>query len=180
MKKIFVLMSAALVMMSCGAMMGTQTAPQPTTQNTTANQINQATATAQATQSTVATPADAGKAAGTSILALYNQYQADGKKYDYKNLSNISNTLILMANCAELPSKAKDKEYMQQFSQGMMLSAASLITPENVGAVTDNLTNMAGQYAQKAANATSSAAEKLNTAAQTAGAVANMLTLFQK
>ena len=31
-----------------------------------------------------------------ALLAIYNQYKADGNKYDYKNMLNILNTVTLI------------------------------------------------------------------------------------
>lgn len=183
MKKILSIIAAATLMSACGLVNNVTVTPTPEAEekaNAAAAQINAVTEQAEAVQATVATPVDAGRAAGNSILALYNQYVADGKKFDYKNLSNISNTLILLANCADLKDNVKNTTYLKEYGQGLMQSAAGLITEENVEAVTGSLTEIATQYADKAAAVTSSAAEKLTTAAQTAAAVNNMLNLFRR
>ncbi len=176
MRKMIILCTSAIMLMGCGALSGVSTTPQ-TTSTATQQVVNLAQTAQNSTSNSAAV--NAGRTAGTSILGLYNQCKADGK-YDYKNFNNISNTILLLANCADLPNNVKDKAYMKEFGQGMMLSAVGLITEENVEAVTGNLVNIAGQYADKAAEATSSVADKLTTAAQTASAISSMLMLFQQ
>lgn len=180
MKKIIVLvLSTMVVMTGCSLLKGS------------ASSASSSASTAAATTAPVANSSalTAGNGAGQALLGLYSQYKADGK-YDYKNISNISNTVLLLANITELPSNVKNSTYLKEFGQGMMSSAASLITPDNVETVTDNLTTLAGQYtekaktsvsqtADKAATTVSSAADKLNTAAQTAGSIASLLSMFK-
>lgn len=171
MKKTILTASVAMLMMSCGMLQqpaSTATPTQPAT-----------TATTEAQPATPATPTEAGQAAATALQSLYAQYKADGK-YDFKNINNITNSILLLANCAELPSNAKNASYLKDFGVGMMANAPQLITEENVESVTNNLTTMAGKYADKAASATATAAEKLSTAAATASSIANLLTIFQK
>ena len=135
------------------------------------------------------TPTEIGVNAGKAIQALYTQYKADGK-FDYTNFNNISNTMLLLAATHDLPANTKNGDYMKQFGQGMMLSAVDLINKDNVTAVTNNLTEIATQYAAEAGekvaekatqaqNTMQNASEKLASAAQTASAVASLLSMFK-
>lgn len=176
MKKIFVLICAAAMMSSCG-LLGSMSKP----------------VSSEPAQQAVAAPStasEAGKGAGTALQALYKQYKADGK-YDYTNLTNAINTIQLIQYCQDLKSHTKDAAYRKEFNQGLMASAVGLIDQRNVDIVTDNLTTLATQYADKvneqaaaaadkAAQATTNVADKLNTAAQAANSVTTLLNMFKK
>ena len=108
---------------------------------------------------------------------MYNQYKADGNKYDYKNLNNIINTLQLVSACEGLKDNKSNKEYLKSFGKGMLASAAGLVTESNVNQVTNTLTDMVVNNPTVTSAATT-AADKLNTAAQTASSISSILSLF--
>lgn len=177
MKKIVIFAAAALMMSSCSMLQKSSTPAAATT-----------TATAPVA-GVAASPSTAGLNAGTALLALYKQYQIDGK-FNASNLQNIANAVTLIANCQELKANYADKAYRQQFNQGLLGSAAkSLVTPTNVNTVSNSLVNIATAAAQTAAtsqtataatqaannavNTVNNAAEKATSYAQTAASAAS-------
>lgn len=172
MKKIILLSVAAMIMVSCGMMKSSSTGT--TAQSTPATTTTTAPASA----------TSAGQGAGNALLALYNQYKADGNKYDYQNMQNILNTVSLIANCEGLKSNYKDKTYLKDFGKGMMASSLGLVTQENVESVTGGLVDMikSNEKVQEtktaAQNTASTAASYASTAAQYAGALSTILGAF--
>lgn len=174
MKKILILAVAAVLIVSCGMMKNSGSS-------------NQQTQPVASSQQTTATDAQtAGKGAGNALLALYNQYKADGNKFDYKNMQNVLNTVTLIANCEGLKTNFKNTTYLKDFGKGMIASSLGLVTQSNVETVTNSLVDMvknsetvqtAATQAQSTAN---SAANYANTAAQYAGAIGNLLSAFGK
>ena len=149
-------------------------------QNSAVSSQSTTTTTAQSGNTAVS----AGQGAGNALLALYNQYKADGNKYDYKNMQNILNTVTLVANCEGLKDNFKDKTYLKEFGKGMIASSLGLVTQNNVETVTNSLVDMvknseAVQNATTQAQSTAStAAGYANTAAQYAGALSTLLGAF--
>lgn len=179
MKKSIILLSAVMLMSACGFLKNS------TSSNTSANN------TAATTTTTTATAQDAGVGAGNAMLALYNQYKADGNKYDYKNMQNVLNTVTLLANCEGLKSNYKDKTYLSDFGKGMIASSLGLVTQDNVSTVTNSLVEMVkdsdaakntstkvNETASTAAGYADTAAGYANTAAQYAGAISSLLGAF--
>ena len=171
MKKTIVIAVLAMSMVSCGMM-----------QNNGQSNTQQPAAT---TQQTTATDAlGAGKGAGDALLKLYNQYKADGNKYDYKNMQNVLNTVTLVANCEGLKSNYKDKSYLKEFGKGMIASSLGLVTQSNVETVTNSLVDMVKNSetvqtaTTQAQNTANTAAGYASTAAQYAGALSTLLSAF--
>lgn len=171
MKKVLFISAMVMMMTGCGMM---------TNSSSTTSQPSAATAQTTAP----ATALSAGQGAGNAMLQLYNQYKADGNKYDYTNMQNMLNTVTLVANCEGLKNNYKDKTYLKEFGQGMISSSLGLITKNNVETVTNSLVDMvknseAVQNAtSKAQSTASSAAGYANTAAQYAGAISTLLSAF--
>ncbi len=163
---------AAMIMVSCGMMKSSSA-------GTTAQ-----TTQASATTTAPASATSAGQGAGNALLALYNQYKADGNKYDYQNMQNILNTVTLVANCEGLKNNYKDKTYLSDFGKGMIASSLGLVTQNNVESVTNSLVEMvkSSETVQNAKtqtqNTASTAAGYANTAAQYAGALSTLLGAF--
>ena len=175
MKKAF-LMAAVMMMAGCGFMKNS------TSSNTTTTAQPAATTTTTTQNSNAAM--SAGQGAGNALLNLYNQYKADGNKYDYKNMQNVLNTVTLVANCEGLKENYKNTSYLKEFGKGMVASSLGLVTQDNVEQVTNSLVDMvknsetvqtATQTAQNTAN---TAAGYANTAAQYAGALSTLLSAF--
>lgn len=173
MKKAFLVVAAAVLMSACGFL-----------KNSTTGASSNQTTTQTATTTTPANAQSAGQGAGNALLALYNQYKADGNKYDYKNMQNMLNTVTLIANCEGLKDNYKDKTYLSEFGKGMIASSLGLVTQNNVENVTNSLVTMvknsetvqnATQSVQSGAN---TAAGYANTAAQYAGALSTLLSAF--
>ena len=180
MKKSLLLVAAAVLVSACGFLRNT-TSNTGNTQPTVANQP----ATTQTTAATQTNAAQtAGQGAGNALLGLYNQYKADGNKYDYQNMQNILNTVTLIANCEGLKDNYKDKTYLSEFGKGMIASSLGLVTQNNVEAVTNNLVEMVknSETVQNATttaqNTANTAANYANTAAQYAGAIGSLLSIF--
>lgn len=176
MKKIFLMTAAVMLMAGCGFMKNS------TSSNTTTAQPAATTTTTTAQNSNAAM--SAGQGAGNALLNLYNQYKADGNKYDYKNMQNALNTVTLIANCEGLKDNYKNTSYLKEFGKGMVASSLGLVTQNNVETVTNSLVDMvknsetvqaASQTAQSTAN---TAAGYANTAAQYAGAISSLLSAF--
>ena len=176
MKKAF-LMAAVMLMAGCGFMKNS------TSSNTTTTAQPAATTTTTTTQNSNAAMS-AGQGAGNALMNLYNQYKADGNKYDYKNMQNVLNTVTLVANCEGLKENYKNTSYLKEFGKGMVASSLGLVTQDNVEQVTNSLVDMvknsetvqtATQTAQNTAN---TAAGYANTAAQYAGALSTLLSAF--
>ena len=174
MKKVILLVASAIVMVSCGMM-------QSTTSSANGNGSQAAgTTTSQVASTAVSSNAvSAGQNAGTALLALYNQYKADGNKYDYKNMNNVINCLQLVAACEGFKENKSNKTYYKDFGKGMLVSAVGLVTESNVNTVTNQLAEMVTSNEQINSAATNMA-DKLNTAAQTASTVSSILSMFAK
>lgn len=184
MKKIFFL--AAATIMACAANANQKF--NASTVASTAQQVANATATAANVAANVEaaktgaanlSAVDAGKGAGTALQALLAQYKVDGK-FDYKNISNYTQTIALLNDCAQLPTNVKNSAYLKEFGQGLIQSTAGLVNTGNVEQVTNSLTNLASQYADKAAAATNSVSEKLATTAAAANTLSTLLAGFGK
>lgn len=176
MKKIMIFVAATLIMAGCGFMKNST----GSNQNSAVSSQSTTTTTAQSGNAAVS----AGQGAGNALLALYNQYKADGNKYDYKNMQNILNTVTLVANCEGLKDNFKDKTYLKEFGKGMIASSLGLVTQNNVETVTNSLVDMV-KNSETVQNATtqaqstaSTAAGYANTAAQYAGALSTLLGAF--
>ena len=173
MKKAFLVVAAAVLMSSCGFL-----------KNSTTGASSNQTTTQTATTTTPANAQSAGQGAGNALLALYNQYKADGNKYDYKNMQNILNTVTLVANCEGLKTNFKDKTYLKDFGKGMIASSLGLVTQNNVESVTNSLVTMVKESetvqnaTTTAQNTANTAAGYANTAAQYAGALSSLLSAF--
>ena len=175
MKKVFIMAVAVAMLAGCGFLKNSTGSNQPTTTSTQA-----ATTSSQASNAAVT----AGQGAGDALLKLYNQYKADGNKYDYKNMQNVLNTVTLVANCEGLKENYKNSAYLKEFGKGMIASSLGLVTQNNVETVTNSLVDMvknsetvqtATTQAQSTAN---TAAGYANTAAQYAGALSSLLSAF--
>ena len=186
MKKVIIMVAAVMLMSGCGFMKNS-------TGNGQSNQVQSTTSTTTAQAGNAAI--SAGQGAGNALLSLYNQYKADGNKYDYKNMQNVLNTVTLLANCEGLKENYKDKTYLKEFGKGMIASSLGLVTQNNVQTVTNSLVDMVknsetvqnakSQTSQTVQNASSTAAgyadtaaSYANTAAQYAGALSTLLGAF--
>ena len=172
MKKIMIFVAAAMMMTGCGMLKN----------NASSNTATPTTPAA--TTGTTVNAQNAGQGAGNALLALYNQYKADGNKFDYKNMQNALNTVTLIANCEGLKSNYKDKTYLKDFGKGLIASSLGLVTQNNVETVTNSLVDMVKSSetvqntATAAKNTANTAAGYANTAAQYAGALSTLLSAF--
>lgn len=170
MKKLLMMAAVAMMVAGCGMLKNGS--------NATAS--SQQTAASSQQQTAV----NAGQGAGKALLALYNQYKADGNKYDYKNMQNALNTVTLIANCEGLKSNYKDKEYLKDFGKGLISSSLGLVNQSNMESVTNSLVTMVKENetvqnaTQTAQNTANTAAGYANTASQYAGAISSLLSAF--
>ena len=177
MKKAF-LMTAVMLMAGCGFMKNS------TSSNTTTTTAQSAATTTTTTTQNSNAAMSAGQGAGNALMNLYNQYKADGNKYDYKNMQNVLNTVTLVANCEGLKENFKNTTYLKEFGKGMVASSLGLVTQDNVEQVTNSLVDMVKNSetvqnaAQTAQNTANTAAGYANTAAQYAGALSTLLSAF--
>ena len=173
MKKV-ILMAAVVLMAGCGFLQN----------STSSNASNQPAIAGTQTTQTGTAAMTAGQGAGNALLALYNQYKADGNKYDYKNLQNAANTITLIANCEGLKENYKDKTYLSEFGKGMVASSLGLVTQNNVQNITNSLVDMVKSsetvqnVSSTAQNTANTAASYASTAAQYAGALSTLLGAF--
>ncbi|MCR5049506.1 MAG: hypothetical protein K6A36_00310 [Paludibacteraceae bacterium] len=181
MKKNFILFATAMMVAGCGF---TRNATTSTPAEQPARGDQPVTTTAAPTVTSANAASSAGQGAGNAMLALYNQYKADGNKYDYKNMQNILNTVTLLANCEGLKENYQDKTYLGEFSKGLIASSLGLVTKDNVETVTNSLVDMVKNsdtvkntttQVQSTAN---TAAQYANTAAQYATSIGTLLSLF--
>lgn len=169
MKKLMLLVAVAVMLASCGFTKNSSSS------NTTA-QSTTTTSTVSATS--------AGQGAGSALYNLYNQYKANGNKYDYKNMQNVMNCVSLLANCEGLKDNYKDKAYLKEFGRGMIASSLGLVNQNNVESVTNSLVDMVknSDTVQEAKTQTQStantAAGYANTAATYASAIGSLLSAF--
>ncbi len=176
MKKSILLISAMVLISACGFMKNATVTTASSDENTAASQTTATTNTN--------TAQTAGQGVGNALLSLYNQYKADGNKYDYKNMQNIANTVNLIANCEGLKENYKNKTYLSEFGRGMIASSLGLVTQDNVESVTNSLVEMVkdNENVQAASDKVSSgantAAGYANTAAQYASALSSILGAF--
>ena len=173
MKKILFLSVAVMMMAGCGLMKNSTSSNAPQTTNTAATNV-------------ASNALSAGQGAGNALMQLYNQYKADGNKYDYKNMQNALNTVTLLANCEGLKTNYKDKTYLKEFGKGLIASSLGLVTQNNVETVTSSLVDMVKNSetvqnaTTQAQNTANTAAGYANTAAQYAGAISSLLSAFGK
>jgi len=182
MKKSVMILAAAMLMAGCGFMKNSTSNNTSNTSNTS-NAANTTTPVFQ-TSTNANAAMNAGQGAGNALQALYAQYVADGKKYDYSNMQNILNTVTLVANCEGLKQNYKDKTYLKEFGKGMVASSLGLVTQNNVEQVTNSLVDMVKnsdtlkKTTSQAQDTASQAAGYANTAAQYAGALSTLLGAF--
>jgi hypothetical protein len=169
MKKFFLLAVSVAMLTACGFTKGASS-----------------NAASGSTSQTAVTATSAGQGAGNAMLNLYNQYKADGNKYDYTNLQNAMNTVMLISSCEGLAKNYKDQAYRQEFGQGMIASSLGLVTQSNVESVTNSLVDMVKESEQtqeaksKAQQGASKAADYVGTAAVYAGAISSLLSAFSQ
>lgn len=171
MKHSWIILAAAVMMCSCGALKNNSGAQSSATSSSAAS-------------TTSATPSTAGQGAGNALHALYKQFKADGNKFDYTNMQNILNTVTLVANCEGLKQNYSNKSYLSEFGKGLIVGSLGLVTQDNVSTVTDSLIDMVKNtettktVSSTAQSAAGTAAGYANTAAQYAGTLSTLLSAF--
>ena len=175
MKKVLLVAAAAMLMTGCGMM-----------QNNAGTNAPASTTTPTTTTQAAPNAMNAGQGAGTALLSLYNQYKADGNKYDYSNMQNVLNTFTLISNCQGLKANYKDQEYLKGFGKGLIASSLGLVTQNNVQTVTNSLVDIVKNsesvqhISGQAQNTATSISQYANTASQYAGALSTLLSAFSQ
>lgn len=171
MKKVFFFVAATMLMASCSFMKNSASS----SANSTANNVVKTAATA---ATATASGMQAGQGAGSALYGLYNQFKADGKKFNYQNTQNITNTVSLLANCAGLATNYNNTEYLKEFGKGLISGSFGLVNQQNVGSVTNSLVEMVknSETAQKTSSAAATASNYAGTTAQYASAISSLLS----
>lgn len=198
MKKILFSMVAGLLLVSCGSMQQTTTAP--TTSNTASDASAQTTQTTTtttntnnnasnlealagllgATQTTTQSESyTAGQQSGVALKALYSQYQADGK-IDFSNLTNIANILNLSAQVQKIAQAEKGSVNYSDFSQGLIAGSVNLVNELNQEKVVEILTTQVANIdTSKVTEATDKAQSTVNSITETASSLSELINLFK-
>lgn len=127
---------------------------------------------------TEATSSTEGKAAGKALKALYTQYKADGT-FDCANLSNITNTMVLIKNCKNLKTQGKDTDYWTSFAAGLVLGSDNLVTDNLSSSVMGQLSNlMENVDTSKIESESNNTLQAASTVKEAAGSIQTLLGLF--
>ena len=136
-----------------------------------------------------------GKAAGAALKALYSQYKTDGK-LDMGNLTNLMNLATLATNVQGLKGQTDKGSFYKDFASGLVLGSNNLVNTTNSTSIMGGLQNLVDNVdlsglTAKTEEAKESLTEKLTAASgkattavenatEIAGAVTNILNLFNK
>lgn len=81
-----------------------------------------------------------GQTAGTALKALYEQYKADGKKFDMSNINNILSLTSLAGSIQDL--KTSDTAYKKEYAKGLVKGSTNLVTEPKSTSVISGLTSL--------------------------------------
>jgi hypothetical protein len=121
MKKLSIIMMcvATLAFTSCGSTFGTSTG------------------------STSSVAKDNGRAAGASIISLYNSYRSTGT-VNLGNPADLTAALSLATAYTNYRNNQADANYKKAFASGMVAAGAGLITTKNVTSIINTMNNLTG------------------------------------
>ena len=83
----------------------------------------------------------AGKATGTALMGLYNQYKTDGK-LDLGNATNLLNIASLAASITDIKNAEKGTNYYTTFASGLITGSSQKVTSSTVDNVISGLTSV--------------------------------------
>jgi hypothetical protein len=157
--KLAAVLFAALSFTACGALQGTST-----TQNRTSN-VNLLDVASVVNANTTAS--NAGSTAGAALNSLYATYRQNGK-IDLTNLTTLISVAQLVNSCQSL--KSSDATYKKSFGTGLVLGSMGLVTQSNSNTVTSAL-------ASTMSNINTNSLASLLTASQTNNQTSNSETV---
>lgn len=86
---------------------------------------------------------DNGRAAGASIITLYNSYRSTGT-VNLGNPTDLTAALSLATAYTNFRNNQADANYKKSFAAGMVASGAGLITTNNVNSIINTMNNLTG------------------------------------
>ena len=86
---------------------------------------------------------DNGRAAGASIITLYNSYRSTGT-VNLGNPTDLTAALSLATAYTNFRNNQADANYKKSFAAGMVASGAGLITTKNVNSIINTMNNLTG------------------------------------
>ena len=86
---------------------------------------------------------DNGRAAGASIITLYNSYRSTGT-VNLGNPTDLTAALSLATAYTNFRNNQADAHYKKAFAAGMVASGAGLITSANVNNIINTMNNLTG------------------------------------
>ena len=86
---------------------------------------------------------DNGRAAGASIISLYNSYRSTGT-VNLGNPTDLTAALSLATAYTNFRNNQADANYKKAFAAGMVASGAGLITTKNVNSIINTMNNLTG------------------------------------
>ncbi|MCF0166774.1 MAG: hypothetical protein HUJ89_06440 [Bacteroidales bacterium] len=136
------------------------------------------TTTTTTTTTQVSQAQQQGQSSGKALKAIYDQYIADGKKFEIKN--NLLSLLTLSSSLQGIKDQAKGSGFYTDFGKGLLLGSTGLVKEETQDNVISGLQTIASQLntseLQQAAATTSSV---ISNGSQLASSVTSLLGLFK-
>ena len=86
---------------------------------------------------------DNGRAAGASIISLYNSYRSTGT-VNLGNPTDLTAALSLATAYTNYRNNQADANYKKAFASGMVAAGAGLITTKNVTSIINTMNNLTG------------------------------------
>ena len=86
---------------------------------------------------------DNGRAAGASIISLYNSYRSTGT-VNLGNPADLTAALSLATAYTNFRNNQADANYKKAFASGMVAAGAGLITAANVNGIINTMNNLTG------------------------------------
>ena len=86
---------------------------------------------------------DNGRAAGASIITLYNSYRSTGT-VNLGNPTDLTAALSLATAYTNFRNNQADANYKKAFASGMVAAGAGLITTKNVNSIINTMNNLTG------------------------------------
>ena len=86
---------------------------------------------------------DNGRAAGASIITLYNSYRSTGT-VNLGNPTDLTAALMIATGYTNMRTYKNDDSYKKAFAAGMVSAGAGLITAANVNQIINTMNNLTG------------------------------------
>lgn len=122
----------------------------------------------------------AGQNAGTALRNLYTQYKASGK-FDYTNMNNMLSVMQLIAAAQTIKEAGKNTTAYKDFSKGLILGSANLVTATTADNVISAVTSQLGNVDTSSLQSNiSKGVTTANNVATVANSVSSIMSLFGK